>query len=472
MSSLPSLNEALALMNQQAFAAARSICQQHLAHKPDDFNARHLLGLIQLKSGNAIAACRELQRATELPVQARFKAQALSNLSLALQARGRSEDAYRAIEHAITLLPDESAFQLNRLALLEQLGRWQTIEQLFTVQPQLMHYTDARLTLAVALRHQHKSPEALNLLQPLLVSPDFSIEAESEWALNLCLCQQSDRLLAQLRQQDCSPTRLLELADYIAEESDPEVAVQLYEEVVKQQPDNAHAQHMLNAAGGRCSAEAPKGYVQALYDAHAEEFENRLQKQLEYRAPQLLAKLLTQLIESDNAELEMLDLGCGTGLCGQALKAVLPIHRLYGCDLSHSMLELAAAKKCYDQLECRDLQSALAQSGPVDLITATDVLIYTGDLHPVCQAAARALRAGGHFAFTVEAAEDDQAVSLQSSGRFRHSQSHIEAAAAVAGLHVKYCATFPLRLEHQRQLTGLMVVLERPSQAEGNNASS
>jgi hypothetical protein len=35
--------------------------------------------------------------------------------------------------------------------------------------------------------------------------------------------------LAQLRQQDCSPTRLLELADYIAEESDPEAAVQLIE---------------------------------------------------------------------------------------------------------------------------------------------------------------------------------------------------------------------------------------------------
>lgn len=472
MSSLPSLNEALALMNQQAFAAARAICQQHLAHKPDDFNARHLLGLIQFKSGNAISACRELQRATELPVQARFQAQALSNLSLALQARGKPEEAYGAIERAISLLPDEAAFQLNRLALQEQLERWQTIEQLCAGQPQLLHYTDARLTLAVALRHQHKNPEALNLLQPLLASPDCSIEAESEWALNLCLCEQGDRVLQQLRQQGCSLARMLELADYIAEESNPAMAVQLYQEVVKQQPDNAHAQHMLNAAGGHCSAEAPRDYVQALYNAHADEFENRLQRRLEYRAPQLLADLLSRLISAPQEGLEVLDLGCGTGLCGQALKAALPIHRLHGCDLSRNMLEWAAAKHCYDQLECRDLQSALAQSSPVDLITATDVLIYTGDLQPVCQAAARALRAGGHFAFTVEAAEDDQAVSLQSSGRYRHSQSHIETAAAVAGLQVKYCATFPLRLEHQRQLTGLMVVLECTNQAEGNNASS
>lgn len=472
MAPLPSLNEALALMSQQSFAAARSICQQHLAFNTADFNARHLLGLIQLKSGNAVAACRELQRAAEQPVAPRFRAQALSNLALALQSRDKCSAALEAIEQAIHHLPDEPAFQLNKLNLLEQLGRWQALEQLTRQQPQLLHYPDARLSLAVALRHQQQSPQALALLQPLLELSEYSIEAESEWALNLCLCQQDNQLLAHVRTHGHSPASLLQLADYIAEESSPSAAMCLYEEAIQNEPDNAHAQHMLDAARGHCTAGAPREYVQALYDTHANEFESRLQNRLEYQAPQRLAQLLNNLPGERPQTLEVLDLGCGTGLCGQALKSTLSIHRLYGCDLSQNMLELAAQKRIYDQLECCDIQRALAQTKPVDLITATDVLIYTGDLHPICHQAGQVLRDGGLFAFTIEAAEEDQQVNLQPSGRYRHSQQHIESAATAAGLRLRHCERFPLRREHQQHLTGLMILLERPPHADGNNASN
>ena len=473
MSTLPSLSEALALMNQQAFAAARSICQQHLAHNANDFNARHLLGVLQLKSGNAIAACRELKRAAALPVQPRFQAQALSNLSLALQARNQFAQALEAVEQALTLQPQETAFQLNRLALLEQLGQWHAIQQLGTEQPELFEHPDARLALAVALRHQNSSSQALALLAPMLASPDSSIETESEWALNLCLSKGADALMAQVQQRQWSWQQCLQLADYIAEEASPASAACLYQAVLRLQPDNAHAQHMRDAAAGNCTAEAPAGYVQALYNTHATEFEHRLKQRLGYRAPEQLAQLLAELITPPERGLDVLDLGCGTGLCGQSLKSTLPIRYLAGCDLAQQMLELAADKNLYDALHCQDLLSALTQSKPVDLITATDVLIYTGDLHPVCQAAAGVLRDGGWFAFTVEAAEDDHPVSLQASGRYRHSHRHIESAANASGLRLLQCIRFPLRLEHQRQLTGLMAVLEyRPTHSDGNTPNS
>lgn len=470
MSTLPSLNQALVLMNQQAYAEARSICQQHLARTPDNFNARHLLGLVQLKSGNPIAACRELQRATKLPVQPRFKAQALSNLALALQARERCTEALETIEQALTLVPDEPAFRLNQLALLERLNHWQAIEQLGRSQPALLQYPEARLTLAVALRHRQNSPQALELLQPLLAEGDTDTEAE--WALNLCLCQRSDELIRTLQAHRCPPERLLQIADYIAEESDPSRAAALYALVIRQQPDNTHARHMLDAAAGHCTAEAPRGYVQALYNTHADQFEHRLQQRLEYKAPELLARLLSKQIQPPAQGLEVLDLGCGTGLCGKALKSALPVRHLKGCDLAQKMLELAAQKRIYDQLECDDLLSVLSRSGPVDLITATDVLIYTGDLAPICTSVAATLRAGGTFAFTVEAAEGCEPVSLQPSGRYRHSRKHIEAVAAAAGLKVQHCSPFPLRLEHEQPITGLMVLLERPAQPEGNRVSN
>lgn len=470
MSTRPSLNQALVLMNRQAYAEARAICQQHLALNPNNFNARHLLGLIQLKSGNPIAACRELQRATELPVQPRFRAQALSNLALALQARGHCSQALEAIEQALTLAPDEPAFRLNQLALLEQLGRWHAIEQLGRSQPELLQYPEARLTLAVALRHRNNSTRAVELLQPLLAAGDADTEAE--WALNLCLCQRSGELIHILETRACAPERLLQIADYIAEESDPALAAELYALVIRRQPDNTHARHMLDAAAGHCTAEAPRGYVQALYNTHADQFEYRLQQRLEYKAPALLARLLSEQIRPPERGLEVLDLGCGTGLCGEALKSALPVRHLRGCDLAQKMLDLAAQKRIYDQLECDDLLSVLRRSDPVDLITATDVLIYTGDLSPVCTLVATRLRAGGSFAFTVEAAADSESVSLQPSGRYRHSRKHIEAVAAAAGLKVQHCTPFPLRLEHRQPVTGLMVRLERPAQPEGSRVNN
>lgn len=100
------------------------------------------------------------------------------------------------------------------------------------------------------------------------------------------------------------------------------------------------------------------------------------------------------------------------------------------------------------------------------------MLIYTGDLAPICTSVAATLRAGGTFAFTVEAAEGCEPVSLQPSGRYRHSRKHIEAVAAAAGLKVQHCSPFPLRLEHEQPITGLMVLLERPAQPEGNRVSN
>ena len=359
------------------------------------------------------------------------------------------------------------------LALLEQLGQWHAIQQLGTEQPELFEHPDARLALAVALRHQNSSSQALALLAPMLASPDSSIETESEWALNLCLSKGADALMAQVQQRQWSWQQCLQLADYIAEEASPASAACLYQAVLRLQPDNAHAQHMRDAAAGNCTAEAPAGYVQALYNTHATEFEHRLKQRLGYRAPEQLAQLLAELITPPERGLDVLDLGCGTGLCGQSLKSTLPIRYLAGCDLAQQMLELAADKNLYDALHCQDLLSALTQSKPVDLITATDVLIYTGDLHPVCQAAAEVLRDGGWFAFTVEAAEDDHPVSLQASGRYRHSHRHIESAANASGLRLLQCIRFPLRLEHQRQLTGLMAVLEyRPTHSDGNTPNS
>src|SRR5262249_8995897 len=104
--------------------------------------------------------------------------------------------------------------------------------------------------------------------------------------------------------------------------------------------------------------------------------------------------------------LDVLDLGCGTGLCGAQFR---PWARtLMGVDQSAGMLARARARGIYDELTESDLASALRKyADRFDLIVASDVLLLVGDLAPVFDAVARALHPGGRFAFTVDIAEGD-----------------------------------------------------------------
>lgn len=454
--SVPSLNEALSLMNQSAFTAARAICLQHLARRPDDFNARHLLGLIQFKAGNLLAATKELTKACKLNPAPRFKAQASNNLALVLQARGRHEQAIAACRNALQLQPQEIAFHLNLLGLLEQRHQWREIIDHMQAHHWLTDSEDASLSHAVAARRLGQSNTALSILDTL----SSSIEAESERALNLCLQDRHEEVLARWQATSPEPQALARLADYIAEEGFAEAATPLYRRAAEEAPDNQGVRHMLNAAQGHCTDAAPPDYVRTLYDTHAEQFESRLQDRLAYNAPELLSRHLSRLIPADTP-VHAVDLGCGTGLCGAELHRHLRLARLDGCDLSPRMLQLAARKQIYDSLNHAALLDYLPNLQPVQLITATDVLIYTGHLEPVMQALRQALQPGGLFAFTVERNREEQEVSLHSSGRYRHSRHHIETLASDQGFTIRMLEAFPLRLENDLTIEGLMVILQR-----------
>ncbi len=454
--SVPSLNEALALMNQGAFSAARAICQQHLAQRPDDFNARHLFGLVQFKAGNLLGATKELTKAARLNPAPRFKAQALNNLALVLQARNRREQAIDACQTALQLQPQEVAFHLNLLGLLEQLQRWHDIVDHLQAYPDLTHNAEAQLGHAVAVRHLGQHEKALDILARLTAS----VEVESERTLNLCLLGNSQAAIANWKAAGARPERLIQLAEYIAEEGFAEAATPLYQEAALAEPDNLSIRHMLDAAQGQCTPEAPSEYVRNLYDTHADQFEDRLQGRLDYNAPERLCRHLAGLIKPDTP-IDAVDLGCGTGLCGVELHKQLPIAHLSGCDLSPRMLQLAASKDVYNSLSCSALLDYLSTLKPVQLITATDVLIYTGSLQPVIAALPGVLKPGGFFAFTVERSEHDEDVSLHPSGRYRHSPRHIETLAARHGLLVRLLEPFPLRLENAISIEGLMVILQR-----------
>ncbi len=153
----------------------------------------------------------------------------------------------------------------------------------------------------------------------------------------------------------------------------------------------------------------------------------------------------------------VLDLGCGTGLCGLLFRNVA--RRLIGIDLSPRMIEKARERGVYDELHVDELTEYLARLEKwVDLIVAADVLVYIGDLAPVLANARRALKAGGLFAFFVEHADGDD-FALLPSERFVHGTGYVTRQTSAAGFAIETVDRATLRKEGRGPIVGDVYLL-------------
>jgi predicted TPR repeat methyltransferase len=155
--------------------------------------------------------------------------------------------------------------------------------------------------------------------------------------------------------------------------------------------------------------------------------------------------------------LDVLDAGCGTGLCGPL---VAPYARhLTGVDLSEGMLVHAKEKNVYHALVKDELTDYLRDNSEAfDLIVAADTLVYFGDLESVLAAAARALRPKGLLVFTLEhvGGEADVDYRLELNGRYSHAGAYVDRVLAFAGLQPEI-AHAELRMESGAPVAGLVI---------------
>jgi predicted TPR repeat methyltransferase len=199
--------------------------------------------------------------------------------------------------------------------------------------------------------------------------------------------------------------------------------------------------------------------VKELFDAYAPRFDADLQGRLGYRTPALLAALLEQAGVVPDASRRVLDLGCGTGLSGVALKPFAK--RMTGLDLAPRMLAEAAKRGIYDALEEADLLAWLPrQPARFDLVAAADVLNYLGDLGPALRGIAAALAPGGIAAFSVEAGADTP-FALGEGMRYRHDPAHVAQLAAATGLTGLARQDVVLREEKGVPVAGVLFALRR-----------
>ena len=243
-----------------------------------------------------------------------------------------------------------------------------------------------------------------------------------------------------------------------------DMAIKIYREWLDADPDNPVAAHMLAAATGEDTPpRAADAYVERTFDGFADSFDAKLEM-LEYKAPQFVADALANASGAPSAQLDIVDAGCGTGLCGPLVK---PYARsLIGVDLSIGMMEKAKPRRVYDALEHGELTAFLAaRNGDCDAVISADTLVYFGALEDFAEAAAGALRPNGVLIFSFEALLDDGAAPyiIQSHGRYAHRRNYVEKALSEAGFKVESVTDVVLRKEVFKPVRGVVVTARKPA---------
>ena len=405
---------------------AEALYSRILAVVPDHASALHFYGVLHHQTNRPLEAVRLIRRAIEIEPDDLSAHINLGNVFFELD---RPDLAIKAYNTAILLEPAEIDARNNLGVTLRVLRRPEEAEAVYRE--------------AIALNPRHR--DVWNNLGRLLASQGRIEEAIA--------CH--TRAL-ELEPADAGTRRFLVAAYAATREHDRALAILL--DWLKEEPDNPSALHLVAAISSENVPErASDRYVTALFDGFASSFDHKLAR-LDYRAPALVAAAVDALHEP-RADLVVLDAGCGTGLCGAALK--VHARELVGVDLSGRMLDKARQRDCYDRLETGELTQHLRDwPGRYDLIVSGDTLCYFGPLEAFGLAAAAALRPGGHLVFSVEESEG-AAFALHPHGRYSHARDYVEGALTGVGFCVEAIRCEDLRMERGEPVRGLIVTARK-----------
>lgn len=448
------------LQNGEADKAAR-LLEQLLQHFGRHAEVHYAAGVAASARGDSVTALAALQQALKLdrgnpwihfqlgtlldaadrPAEAapRYRdalrlqpafPEAHYNLGLALQRMGDSEGAMRAYRNALGQRPNFLEALNNLGNLLQAAGRHEE-----------------------AMRHFN---EAIRL------RPDFAVPYNNLGNSLVRLGRRGEAIEAYRRAVTLAP-RFAEAVGNLAEQLQADAqtadAIAQFEALLALQPDHSGARFALAALRGETPTTAPEDFVRKLFDDLAPRFDEHLVNTLDYRIPTELHAALKPWLASRD-KVDVLDLGCGTGLFGQAIRA--QARSIAGVDLAGAMVQVVRERGHYDRVVQGELIQFLQEetAHSADVVAATDVFVYLGDLSRIFAEASRVLRPGGRFCFSVERIDDGE-FQLRTTGRFAQSPAYIQRLAAEHDFRVDQCLDTPIRKEAGVPIPGHLWVLER-----------
>ena len=308
-----------------------------------------------------------------------------------------------------------------------------------------------------------------------------------------------------------------------------EEAIELYREMAL--CGDLRAQHKLATLinEGKSALHGNPEYARKVFDQLAPIFEERLTDRLGYDIPRILEQEVSRhMNEGNDPELgswRILDLGCGSGLCGKAFSAYSTFvpssssvsltsigkdelmgkeqleHLMtsaepifVGIDISGKMIDLCLESGCYSHTIRCSLQKALdvlckqfdSQTGykyGFDLIIAADTFIYVGALSSTFKCIHKILVPNGIFAFSIEEksekfcivigregeecaqehlnALDRGGCELQNTSRYGHNSEYIVELARIIGFEIVLETNVTLRVEFDVKVRGCNFLLRK-----------
>lgn len=433
-----------ALLGDNAYAAAADQYRQALALAPELPEIHIALGFVLSELGSGDEAAAHLRQALTLSPgngDAHFM---LGNL-----ARERGDLRAAADHYAQAILGDPSLVFAYRghYETLSELGESdkarEVLKKAVSACPESVFFP---FELAGRYYAEKDFARAAPLLQRVLTLTPDNLDCH----MNLALCYMG------MGQEEAAIPSLEHVVSRTPDNADAQQtlgnaylkvgkkseALACYQTVLRLEPDNP-LKHLVAAFSGMTTEVAPAKYVEELFDQYAETFDTHLVQSLRYQAPAFLRELLQAHRELSAARLDVLDLGCGTGLFG---KEIAPYaNRLVGVDLSSKMLEKAERLGVYQRLAHQDIVEMMRAEpeASYDLIAAADVFVYIGALDDIVREAKRLLRPNGLFTFSTESLDAlPESVRtagdfhLNETGRYAHALGYLTRLAEGSGLRV------------------------------------
>ena len=420
------LETAIRLHREEQLDKALEMYDEVLESHPESSDALHFKGVLLHQTGDSKAAIELIRRSLSITPG---HPDAINNLGNVLRESGRLEEAIDCYRKVLDLAPEHVDTLINMAAVQNDLQ-----------QP------------AHALEYLHKAM-AINDRHPALwhnLGNSYRRNEQPERALS------AYRRSLELVPNNGRARRAI--AKYQFALGRPSEAIEELTELLDHSPDDAIARHMIAAYGGsEMPGRASNLFVTQTFDEFSASFDEVLAR-LDYKAPQLVADEISRLATGSGKKLDVLDIGCGTGLCGHLIRQWSG--RLVGVDLSPGMLRKADLLEVYDELHEAELTTFMRGSeARYDVVICVDTFVYFGDLSTAIGAASEILNAAGYLVFTVESYDgDDGDFRLQHHGRYCHTASYVQRTLEASGFMVEALTPIVPRKESKEPVDGLLAV--------------
>ena len=264
--------------------------------------------------------------------------------------QGRSDEAVALIEKSLALAPDRADCYSNLGIIYKSMrqargGRSAPVERAIAIDP---GHANAHSNLGVLLRATGHPAEAEAAYRTAIRLDPQHIDAYTNLGILLNGLKRTEEAAAcfsqviTLRPKHKEARQLLALAHCALGEIDRGGRHLRGMAATRSRTIRSRGTCIAACTGRDVPARASNGFVERTFDSFAASFESKLER-LSYRAPALVAAMIEEAGVERAKQLDVLDAGCGTGLCGPLLAPYA--RRLVGVDLSEGMLARAKEKQ-------------------------------------------------------------------------------------------------------------------------------